>query len=97
MCCRLLWARVARGSSCGTSGAPVDAVGADGSPNMSGDVEHFVTLDGVRVDAIRDTEHVIIRSTVNTTDSDSETVVAFDESATVEVKLGAKIYARAEL
>lgn len=72
-------------------------VGADGFPNMSGDVEHFVTLDGVRVDAIRETEHVIIRSTVNTTNSDAETVVTFDESATVEVKLGAKIYARAEL
>ena len=72
-------------------------VDAGGFPNTSASVEHFVTLDQERVDVIRDTGHFVIRGIMNTTDSGSETVVTFDESAAIEVKLGAKIYVRAEL
>ena len=72
-------------------------VDAGGFPNTSASVEHFVTLDQERVDVIRDTGHLVIRGVMNTTDSGSEAMVTFDESAAIEVKLGAKIYVRAEL
>lgn len=72
-------------------------VGSDGWVVASSEAEAFSGFGQARFEGINETRYIEVRAKMNTTNSADDTLVTFDDAATLGIKLGIKAFAHVTL